>query len=119
MNREQAQAFFRDHSEWLANSWGMTPEGRAYKTRFDMAVKAIVVPDAPPTPDVTAWKHACAALLRQPRSHGWREPNLYVQAIKLTRNTFGCTLIDGKNRVDALRAELNLTPGDPSRLEAL
>ena len=106
MNKAQAQEFFREHAEWLANSWGMSPEGREYKCRFDRAVEAIMAPDeAAKAPEVEVWKEACAVILWQQHGHGWQAPNPYVQAIKLTRNTFGCSLVDGKNRVDALRAK--------------
>ena len=108
MNRTEAQEFFRDHSEWLANSWGMSPEGRKYKCRFDRAVEAIMKPEAQLVPAVDAWESDCAALLRQPPGHGWQSPSPYVQAIKMTRNAFGCSLVDGKRRVDELRTKLCL-----------
>jgi hypothetical protein len=107
MNKLEAQTFFQDHSEWLANSWGMTPEGREYKRRFDCAVEAIMIPDSEPALDVDDWKDACAVILRQHHDHGGLA-SPYIQAIKMTRVKFGCTLVEGKNRVDALRAELCL-----------
>ena len=108
MTRQDAQNFFREYSEWLADDWMATPGGREYKARFDEAVSAIMTPDIQPVIDVEPWEIACAEILRQPRCHGWQATNPYVQAIKMTRATFGCSLIDSKNRVDALRGQLGL-----------
>lgn len=41
MNRSDVVEFFAAHAKWLADSWGMSPEGREYKAKFDAAVVAL------------------------------------------------------------------------------
>lgn len=108
MNLQDAKQFLKDHGQWLANSWGMTPEGREYKTRFDRAVEAILDPHTPENADAAIWEEACARILRDQRPAHDHHAVPYIAAIKLTRATFACSLLDGKNRVDELRARLGL-----------
>lgn len=104
MNRQEALEFFKEHSRWLSDSWGQSPEGREYKEKFDAAVHALdklYICEG-------QWERECGDILRKPQANDWNAPSNYVSAIKLTRAVFQCSLKEGKERVDSLRGRLGL-----------
>lgn len=59
----------------------------------------------PPKMDAAVWAKECERILNQSDDG---ITGVVIHAIKFTRNYFGCTLKDGKDRVDALRQRLAL-----------
>ena len=108
ITKQDAREFFREHSEWLGNSWGTTPEGREYKARFDAAVAAALDPTVAADSAQASWEKNCEVILRQPETFHSHSSSNYIRAIKFTREVFGLDLKQAKDKVDELRQRLCL-----------